>query len=131
MWVRTSVSHVRKTMAYKRSSAKDRLIRLSLKATRLRPTYCLTMEWGMDVLVDALAAGALDVVDITYSLSAERRRLQDMGQSERRHIYSRVSVRSPHEASPICEVAVRSITRSPVERQSAGHGGHPITRLVS
>jgi hypothetical protein len=29
----------------------------------------LTMSWGMDEVVDALAAGASDVVDMTYSLS--------------------------------------------------------------
>lgn len=69
MWIRASVNHARKTMAYKRGSAGKGLIRSSLKATRLRPTYCLTMSWGMDEVVDALAAGASDVVDMTYSLS--------------------------------------------------------------
>jgi hypothetical protein len=56
-------------MAYERGSAGKGLIRSSSKATRLRPTYWLTMSSGMDELVDALAAGASDVVDITYSLS--------------------------------------------------------------
>jgi hypothetical protein len=75
-----------KTIAYKRGSAGKGLIRSSLKATRLRPTYCLTMSWGMDELVDALAAGAPDVADITYiRCLAERRRMRDMDQLERRH----------------------------------------------
>ncbi len=77
MRIRTSVNHARKTMAYKRGSAEKGLIRSSLKATRLRPTYCLTMSWGMDEVVDALAADASDVVDMTYSLS--RREAKNAG----------------------------------------------------
>jgi hypothetical protein len=37
-------------------------------------------------VVDALAAGAPDVVDITFHCLAERLRMRDMGRSERRHI---------------------------------------------
>jgi hypothetical protein len=64
-------------MAYKWGSAGKQLIRSSLKATRLRPTYCLAMSWGMDELVDALAASKSDVVDITCSLS--RREAKNAG----------------------------------------------------
>jgi hypothetical protein len=55
----------------------ERINQTIVKARRLTLTYCLTMSWGMDELVDALAAGASDVVDITYSLS--RREAKNAG----------------------------------------------------
>lgn len=102
MWIRTSVNHARKTMAYKRGSAGKGLIRSSLKATRPGPTYCLAMSWGMDELIDALAAGASDVADITYLLS--RREAKNAGHGVGKETYlnrnSRILVWSVHEASP-------------------------------
>jgi len=48
----------------------DQII-VTVKVTRvLRPTYSLTMSWGMDGLVDALAAA--EVVDMTYLLSCRK-----------------------------------------------------------
>lgn len=77
MWIRTSVNQMPENHGIQVGQCWKGLIRPMSEATRLRPTYCLTMSWGMDVPVDTLAAGALDVVDITYSLS--RREAKNAG----------------------------------------------------